>query len=144
MNIFLKIGILLFSLVIAFSIFGQQNPKDSLVSEWTNKTMIYEIKLPKIINDQFEATTITIKKAKDIPTLLKFESGGTVTTITIDEGYFAKSNYTYRNYNPLKFISFGYGEISLLDISTMRAGIYTVKYSSCNFGGSYKLILINL
>lgn len=143
MNIFLKIGILLFSLGITLETFGQQNPKDSLVSEWTKKTLIYEIKLPKIINDQFEETTVTIKKSKDVPTLLKFESGGTVTTINIDEGYFAKSNYNYRNYNPLKSISFGYGEISLLDISTMRAGIYTVKYSSCNFGGSYKLILTN-
>jgi hypothetical protein len=143
MNTFLKISILLFHLVIALNAFGQQNPKDSLVSEWTKKTLIYEVKLPKIINDHFAETTITIKKAKGIPTLLKFESGGTITEINIDEGYSIKNNYTYRNYYPLKSISFEYGEICLLDISTIRAGIYTVNYSSCNFGGSYKLILTN-
>ena len=106
--------------------------------------IVYKLALPHIDSfDSFSEKTIEIKADRKKPLFLQFQSGGTETNITIRDSVYANNFKKRLDCPPSKQLNFGHNESGLLDISDLKAGTYFVQYSSCNFIGSYKLILRN-
>jgi len=106
--------------------------------------VVYKIALPHIDSfDSFSEKTIEIKADRKKPLFLQFQTGGTETNITIRDSVYANNFKKRLDCPPSKQLNFGHNESGLIDISDLKAGTYFIQYSSCNFIGSYKLILIN-
>ena len=115
--------------------------KDSLVTIKTTEILIYELSIPKLKDYNFPETTVNIKLKNSQPTFIQFHSGGTETDILMIDSVRASNYNNIWDSRPLKKLQFGDDESGLIDISDLSSGVYFIRYSSCNFGGIYKLVL---
>ena len=120
----------------------QLSHKDSLVTMKNVDIVVYEIAIPpRDTFDIFPETVLTIKRDSIKPTFLKFQSGGTETNIALIDSAYANNYKNIWDSPDAKRLDFGFSESGLLEISNLRKGTYLIRYSSCNIGGNYKLIL---
>lgn len=103
-------------------------------------TAIYHIELPEGLDTLDFKASITLDKTKEIHKI-QFPTGGTQTTILINDSTYLTKVYNSIKTKPLVSGSFKHGQGAILDISSLTQGKYYVHYMSCNLGGIFLLTL---
>jgi hypothetical protein len=133
----LKIVIIIFIAIIG-SLIVQEIDFSKLIKSYN--TAIYYIDVPADLDEKGFQSTITLDTSKQFH-YLEFPTGGTSTSITINDSTYLSETPNAVEKNPLAYGQWDNGEEALIDISKVKPGKYYVHYVSCNVGGIFILTI---
>lgn len=121
---------------------GQNIKYNKYVKCADGDSVIYKLSWSKVENDYFPTVHVKVRLNKSKPSFLQFIGGGSETDIYLYNWPDSTKISNLLEQEPIKTLRFYvYRGSNLLEIDDLYPGTYLIWYTSCNFSGSYHLVV---